>query len=321
MRGRDTHQSRTPVRCVPDTVDPRRAAIGELAARQFGLLTRRQAREAGMSRSSIDRRVNTGEWIRTDQGVYRVAGSPVTWHQRLLAACLAGPAVASHRSAAELWGFPVDGFPEIVEVTAIRHRRRHAAGVVWHESQRLDPRYVATVDDVPVTTPIRTIVDLAVVLDTDDVEKALYSAMRLRLASIEGVERALEDLGALRLGRKRAREVIKRARAHDRPPDTVLETDFLQLLRNAGLPLPEPQREIRDEEGIVVGRADFFYPSERLVIELDSSQWHSIGIDIESDEDRDRRMMDLDYRIIRVSRRLLRDEPQKLVNRMRKELG
>jgi hypothetical protein len=302
-------------------VDTRRASIGTLAARQYGLVSRHQAMHAGMSPSAISRRLASGEWLQADYRVYLIAGTPITWHQQLLAACLAGPAVASHRSAARLWGFPVDGADEILEVTALRHRRRHASGVVWHESRRLEQRYVATVDAIPVTTPLRTVIDLAVVLDVDELERALYSAMRLHIATVEGIERTLEDLGALRHGRKRARAVLRRAREHERPPDTVIEFEFLQLLRRAGIPLPHPQVEIRDEDGELVGRADFAYPERRIVVELDSSRWHSIGIDRENDADRDRRMRDLDYRILRVSRKMLRHQPDDVIEWFRAELG
>ncbi|MFN2589662.1 MAG: type IV toxin-antitoxin system AbiEi family antitoxin domain-containing protein [Actinomycetota bacterium] len=82
-------------------------AIARILARQHGLITRKQALHVGLSPRSIYQRLETGSWERAQRGVYRLAAAPGSWHQHVLAACLAaGPsAVASHRSAAALWDF------------------------------------------------------------------------------------------------------------------------------------------------------------------------------------------------------------------------
>ncbi len=82
---------------------PHRATVlGRLAKSQHGVFTRRQALEAGFTPGEVDGRVNRQAWIGVDYAVYRAAETPTSWHQRLMAACLGGPAVASHRSAAAL---------------------------------------------------------------------------------------------------------------------------------------------------------------------------------------------------------------------------
>src|SRR6266508_4017047 len=74
------------------------------AARQYSLITRWQALACGLSARQINRRVACGRWIAVAPGVYRVPSAPVTWQQRALAACLAGPpgTVASHLTAAAI---------------------------------------------------------------------------------------------------------------------------------------------------------------------------------------------------------------------------
>ncbi len=74
------------------------------AARQYSLITRWQALACGLSARQINRRVVCGRWIAVAPGVYRVPSAPVTWQQRALAACLAGPpgTVASHLTAAAI---------------------------------------------------------------------------------------------------------------------------------------------------------------------------------------------------------------------------
>jgi len=178
---------------------------------------------------------------------------------------------------------------------------------------------VAHVDGIPVTTPVRTVIDLAVVLDIDSLEEVLYSAMRMRLVSIEGIERSLDELGALRLGRKRVRQVLERARAGC--TESLLETRFLQLLRRAGLPLPVGQFEIRSPTDVFIARVDFAYPDRRLAIELDGSRWHSIERDVARDDRRERRIVAGGYRIMRFTWRDVHETPEVVVAEVKSALG
>ncbi len=98
-----------------------------LAERQHGLVTIGQARAAGLTRSAILHRLASGRWEPVGVGVYRLAGTPRTWEQRLNALVLAsGPsAAASHRSAAALLaipGFSRSGAVEVVTPRPRRHR-------------------------------------------------------------------------------------------------------------------------------------------------------------------------------------------------------
>jgi hypothetical protein len=132
-----------------------------LAVAQHGVFSREQALAAGFSAKNIDYRLRIGRWICVDAGVYRPASTPPSWELTVMAACIGGPAVASHRSAARLWSFPglLTAPPE---VTAYRHRRRRSLSVVWHESRYLDERRDTTIlDGIPVTSATRTLVDLS----------------------------------------------------------------------------------------------------------------------------------------------------------------
>ncbi|MEW6154910.1 MAG: type IV toxin-antitoxin system AbiEi family antitoxin domain-containing protein [Actinomycetota bacterium] len=73
-------------------------------ARQLGLVTRTQARDAGLTDRMVHQRVRSGRWVRVGGGVYRVAGVPVTWSHKALAACLvAGPGVAGRPRGGRRW--------------------------------------------------------------------------------------------------------------------------------------------------------------------------------------------------------------------------
>jgi len=276
-----------------------RAAIARLSERQHGVFSRAQAIAAGMNPSAIDRRVNNAEWEAVDYAVYRVAGTPPSWRQRLMAACLAGPAMASHRAAAALLGF-VDCEEGVVEVTASRHRRRFRRGdVVWHETQRLDTRDVTEIDGIPVTRPLRTLLDLGVVLDVDRLEELLDDGLRRGWFSVPMVWRRWEQLGGdLRPGGRIVRAVLERKADGERPVDSVLETRFRQLLRRAGLPEPVTQYEVYDG-GELFARVDFAYPEFGVVIEVDGEERHTGRSPRKSDARRDRRFVALGFRTLR----------------------
>src|SRR4051812_42966788 len=104
------------------------SVVAALATTQHGLITWVQALELGLTARQIEYRVTAGYWEHVMPGLYRIAGSADTWHQRLLAACLSLEAVASHRSGAGLHrarGF-VSG---MVEITVPRWDRQERRGI------------------------------------------------------------------------------------------------------------------------------------------------------------------------------------------------
>jgi very-short-patch-repair endonuclease len=207
-----------------------------------------------------------------DHGVYRSALTPPTWHQRLLAACLAGPAVASHRSGGVLWTFPIDD-RDLIEVTAVRHLRRTSGEVIWHESYLLDERSVTEIDGVPVTSAARTVVDLAGVLPHDELLRVLDDALRRRLVTTASLAALVERLGPARIGAARMRAALE-LRIGRAVPESDLETRFEQLLRNHGLPMPVAQYEVVAPDRRRF-RIDFAYPDRRVGIEVMGAAFHA----------------------------------------------
>src|SRR5438270_2923593 len=158
------------------------AAVARLAARQHGLLTRSQVSTCGVTDRMIHERVASARWVPVARGVYRLAGVPVTWNQRALAACLlAGPgAVVSHRSAAVVWG--VSGFrPARVEIPAPPGASARSTLARVHRSVVTGVRR----DGVPVTQPARTIVDLAGVVGGEALEEAVDDVLCRRLCRLD----------------------------------------------------------------------------------------------------------------------------------------
>src|SRR5437870_3866031 len=112
------------------------AVVAFVAAKQYALVHREQARALGVSEHALARAVASGELARRLPEVFAIAGAPRTWRQALLAAVLdAGPgAVVSHRSAAILLRIAHRDAPRVIEITVPRPRSSRMPGVIVHRS-------------------------------------------------------------------------------------------------------------------------------------------------------------------------------------------
>jgi hypothetical protein len=246
------------------------------AARQHGVIARWQAFECGLTKAALDHRVAKGLLIVLHPGVYAVAGAPKTWEQSLMAARLAAGrgAVVSHRSAARLWKLTESG-DDIVEITVPRPGSPRLRGVIVHRSTDLVPHHTMVWQRLPLTNPLRTIVDLEAVLRTDLVEDALDRGLIRRLYSIASIEWMRNELG--RSGRNGAgaiRRILDERALGAEPPDGMLEPRMARLLRDAGLPPAAFQYVILTPDGRFLAVVDFAYPELRLAIEVDGYEVH-----------------------------------------------
>jgi very-short-patch-repair endonuclease len=248
----------------------------ELAARRYGVFSRREVLSAGMPRETARRRVANGEWVRCYPGVYRAAAVPRSWAQELVAACMwAGRgSAASYRSAAAL--LRLDGFaPGVVEITTGGRIRSRPGRVLVHHSSSLSEADVVAVDAIPTIRAARTLIDLAAVAPIERVELALEAALRRELVTVSELTERLELTGRQgRRGAGRMARLLERRGDKASPSESLLETRLIQLLRRAGLPDPERQFVLR-EHGTVIARVDFAYPDWALAIEVDGYRWHS----------------------------------------------
>jgi predicted transcriptional regulator of viral defense system len=157
------------------------ACLARIAARQHGLLTRAQILRVGVGAQAIDYRVKRGRLHRIHNGVYALGHVPPSPLMRPMAAVLAcgDGAVLSHRSAAVLWALLPARQGPIQITAAVAHHRR---GVECHRT-RLD-RSLRTIHwGIPVTSPARTVVDLAAGVSDRELSRAFGEAMCRRLFS------------------------------------------------------------------------------------------------------------------------------------------
>ncbi|MDQ6778623.1 MAG: type IV toxin-antitoxin system AbiEi family antitoxin domain-containing protein [Actinomycetota bacterium] len=252
-------------------------AIAAVAGRQQGVITREQLLELGLGKEAIAYRLRTGRLHRLYAGVYAVGYLPISPHARAFAAVLAcGPGAAlSHGSAATLWGITKE-WAAPVEVTARTARRR--ARLRIHRSRTLADRDITEHFGIPVTTPARTLLD---------------NSLRLTDAKLARAVNELRLDGYLKLGdvtellhRHPATRAANRLRAHtahpERPPArSEFEDAFLPFATRYDLPEPQVNTRVAGHE------ADIFFPDHKLVVELDSWEYHSDRAQFESDRDRD----------------------------------
>jgi hypothetical protein len=250
----------------------------ELAGGQHFVVSRAQLRDFGTNRQ-VEHRLSKRVLERVHEGVYRVVGSPQTWHQRLRAACLAssGANAVSFRAAAQLWGLP--GGAEIVEIAAPRHRRMQLDEVRIHESFYLTDLDATSLHDIPVTRPARVICDLALLVERGEMrrstlELALHEALRRGLVDLERVAHEWERLGGvMRPGGRVLEELLNNFVRPVRQTDSTAELRLLQLLRAGGLPEPTPQHRV-DLSPTRWVKLDYAWPEAKLYCEFDPYKWH-----------------------------------------------
>jgi hypothetical protein len=250
-------------------------AVADVARRQHGLVTLEQLDDLGITRRQRQWRLDVGRWETPYTGVYRVGGLPPSWRSDVLAACLAGDATASHRSAAALWGLP-GGRRDLVEIITDRWERAQHTGLIVHESLLLESIDRTDIDGIPTTTVERTIFDLCryaseVVVDMA-VDRALVRGLT-RYEKLIAAEQRLATRG--RPGAARFHSVMARRVDGGATPESAPERRLAHALVRQGLPEPVVQFEVRDPDGRLVARCDLAYPQWNIVIEYDSVQEHT----------------------------------------------
>ncbi len=286
-------------------------AIAAIAVSQAGAFSRRQALELGATPKMVRTRIRSGAWRVVGDGVYVLRGASVTWRTKLFTAVLAtkADAVVSHQAAAVLHGMATfAGRPVVVTVPHAASRVDRVAGV--HQSRRLFPEHVTCIDGLPVTTVARTLIDLAATERRPRIEIALDRALSARALTMDELCATIDDLSG---GRRRGMRIVRQL-ANERcggsyvPPSSVAESNLLRALRLGGLPRPVLQfphpSPAYDER-----RVDAAYPAARLLIEVDSAQWHGGWTDRRRDLARDRAARAVGYSTIRVDATTLETDP------------
>jgi very-short-patch-repair endonuclease len=240
----------------------------ELAAAQDDVVAIWQLVAAGWSHATIVHR--TAGLRRLHDGVFLLSHSPPTKRQRRRAATLTTPdSNLSHASAGDDWGFRrFDGAFETITRPGTSGRRRQGNLLVM--SSLVIAGDVTTHNGLRITTPERTVIDLAPHLSDRALRKAFREAIRLKLLTPLSMLETLKN----HRGRRGTSKLNKLAARYTRLPIDRCRSDpeamALELIDNARLPIPQVNVDVAGEE------ADLSWPDRRLIIELDGPQFHRL---------------------------------------------
>lgn len=269
--------------------------VERIASRQHLVVTSAQLYEAGLSPKTIAHRVATGRLTRLHHGVHRLgpADAPRTREAAALLACGPGSHL-SHHTAGTRYGLPLDA-GALIHVTT-PNRRTHANLEIHRASVPRADR--ALREGLRLTAPARTLSDLAPLVDARTLRRLVEEAQVLKLVTRPQLER----FPTLR----------EAAASYDTPSMSRSKAErlLLELVRDAGLSTPETNTYVNGFE------VDLLWSAERVVVEMDSWDFHSSRAAFERDRARDQDLIARGYVVIRVTWRQILHERERFVARL-----
>lgn len=291
---------------VPEHAGPD-AIVDVIAAVQRRVVTFAQLTAAGLTRSAIAHRVAVGRLHRIRRGVFLV-GHPDPLALALETAALLAcgrRAALGRQTGAALWGVPNRESRAIHVIVAARQPVPWG-GVVVHLTSDLDPRDVRWLERLPVTSPARTLLDLAGTESERDLRWAVEELRLRRHVTLDEIAGQLERTPRRR-GARALRRIIDAAAASPAHTRSEAERRLLDLVSAARLPVPRTNVRVHEFE------VDAVWHDQRLVVEVDGFAFHGSRSAFERDRRRDAVLQSHGWRVVRVTWRQLCDEPEALV--------
>jgi len=275
-------------------------------ATRLGLITRPRLLSSGVTDHDIIGRLARGSLRPIHPGVYATFGTPLDYRAQVLAACLAAGegAVASHRSALWMWDLLEGEQP--VEVTAPRSSHPVPGGFVLHRPNVLRPGDVVTRKHVPLTNPMRSLLDAGAVLPRSVVGECVERALNARLVTVRGLRVVLADLGGRgRIGTGALRGHLDRRALGDRRPESMIEPLMARLLySDLGISPVEYQRTLTLDGQEV--RPDFLVSRALTAVEVDGLDAHATREALDHDLERQNLLIRHGYLVLRYTTTHLR---------------
>ena len=283
-----------------------------MVGRHHGVISGDQLARFGFNHRAIQGLCASGTLRRVRRDVFVVGAVPATELQRAALASVATGGVASHGTAGRLWGLrqlPPDRATHVTVAYGLAARPGGLVDVVIHRTRSLPPGdIVGRADGIPLTSPPRTLFDLAGCVSFDALESMVEQAIDRSLCSVPTLWAVAQRLGRRGRAGSTAFADLLGSRPTGREP--VGSHDELRLERalvDAGLPRPERQWPVRLAGGQVV-HPDLAWPDIRLAVEVDHSTWHD-GRDASTyDTWRDRQLRLVDWEVDRVTDTAVREQ-------------
>lgn len=287
----------------------REGLVKGVTGRQYGLISRPQLRQAGVTDNDVVRRLNESRLERIHPGVYYLDSTPPTWRTAVLAGVMAAGAgaIVSHRTAAVLWELDAI-FGRMIEVTVPFNDQPEPEGVILHRTRRANP--VTTLDGIPVSPPEKNLLDIAPFVPERTLLKAGRSAVHKELTNVEAMDKAVGMYGGRGVsGTRKYRRVI-RAVADDQS-GSVSEIDLKHIVMEAPVPRPIQQLQVKLPDG-TNAYPDFAWPDRIRIVEADGFEAHGTPEQLQHDLWRQNQLMDLGWEIRRFTATDIREKPHEV---------
>ena len=289
-------------------------AVAALAGRQYGVVSHPQLLALGLSPAAIQWRIRTGRLHLVHRGVYLVGHRSMPERADEMAALLAclPAAIISHRSAARLWRLlRRPGSSRPVDVTVVGREIHGQDGLRIHRVGSIDERDITQLGPIVLSSPARTVLELASALTIGGLESVIAEGIRRDppLFDLAG----LGDQVARNPGKRGVARLRRVAELDGGPQYTHegAERRMLALVRRHGLPVPAANFVVNGVE------ADFVWHAQRVIVEIDSHQYHLDPIAFERDRTRDAELGALGWLVIRITWRQLTTTEAAVANRLR----
>jgi very-short-patch-repair endonuclease len=287
-----------------DSSVPRDRRLALLAAKQYGHVTRQQLLQLGFTTNEISKRLTKGRLLQVHRTVYAVGHPRPEPIARAAAAVLAcgADAVLSHFSAAALWG--LTGWPTVHEV-AVPARRR-PTGIRIHVHPGLEGKDMRKRRGIRVTSPARTLIDIAPRQTDAGRERAVSEALLKK-------HMRLDQLEATR-GRYPRHPGVMLLRHPRSPTRSEFERRFPRFCKRYNLPTPRMNAHVAGYE------VDALFVVERVIVELDSWEYHKDRRSFERDRERDAATLEADHATVRITWHRFINDPDGEAARLHKIL-
>jgi hypothetical protein len=208
----------------------------------------------------------------------------------------------SHRSAGALYGI-TEEHPGVIEISVTRPGKRARPGLKVHSRPSLRAGDIGTLDGIPVTSPLQTMLDLAAVLGSRGLERTVNEADKLEVIAVDDLRAALDERGG-EPGVRPLRALLDRDTFL--LSDEELERRFRPLARSAGLPRPLAKHRLNGFE------VDFYWPDLGLVVETDGLRYHRTPSAQSRDARRDQTHTSSGLTTLRFSHWQVKHEPTRV---------
>lgn len=288
------------------------------AAASHGVVARSDAPTVGVALATFDRRVRKERWRQPHTGVALLPGSADTPRQRIAGALAAvGPhAAASHDTALFLYGL-TQRTPAIPTVL-VPHGKRAVrdARIRTVRTRTLVPGDVVRSDRLPVTSAVRTMIDVAPGLSLHRLLALILAARQRRLLDVERLAGRL--LGPCPTG-SRGRLTRALSQLGSDGSESILERLVRGLLYERGLRPEVAPHPVRTALGPLT--VDIAFLHQRLAIECEGFAYHRTRDDLERDQRRFNALAAAGWRVLRASWQRVHEDPESLVDEVIKLLG